>query len=220
MLLSEAEPNLPRLNYYRPIIHATGKIAPSMQPINARPFAVLAAVGLLLVTSVGHVSAQLDTSGGSPATSQEPPAADKQPHLIDAQVESTVGAVTAYINKVRSENFPLYLTVYSAVIGTALGISISLLGYRLSDPRSAYSQLRQRGSLLAMTCGGASGVLLAVLKAPVNLEDKLTVLLMSIVSGCIAGLISAHLTFITQRYRSSLIAKKEGRVMGQRIGRR
>lgn len=131
-----------------------------------------------------------------------------------------LGAVSAYINKVRAENFPLYLTVYSAIVGAALGVTISLLGYRLSDPRSAYSQLRRRGSLLAMTCGGAAGVLLAVLKAPANLDGKLTVLLMSIVSGGIAGWILAFVSFLIQRHRSSLLAKKEGRVMSQRIGRR
>ncbi len=177
-------------------------------------------LGLFLCAPIANLSAQLDNSSGSPATAQNKTSEEKKPHFIDRQVESSVRAVSAYIDKVRTENFPLYLTLYSAIVGAGLGVMISLLGYRLSDPRSAYSQLLRRGSLLAMTCGGASGVLLAVVKAPANLEGKLTVLLMSIVSGSIAGWISAYMAFIMQRYRSSILAKKEGRVMSQRIGRR
>ena len=186
----------------------------------AKRVSLLIVVALLICAPLSNVSGQLDTSGGGSVTAQEQAAEEKQPHLIDSQVESMLRTVSAYINKVRSENFPLYISIYSAIVSALLGLTISLLGYRFSDPRSAYTELRRRGSLLAMTCGGAVGVLLAVLKAPANLDGKLTVLLMSIVSGGIAGWILAFLTFLIQRHQTSILAKKEGRVLSQRIGRR
>jgi uncharacterized membrane protein YeaQ/YmgE (transglycosylase-associated protein family) len=203
-----------------PSPRAFGNIAPSSRKIPGKPVALLMVLGLLLCASVANLSAQLDNSSGSPAAAQNRISEEKQSLSIDKRVESAVEAVSAYIDKVRTENFPLFLAIYCGIAGACLGVLISVLGYRLSDPRDNYSQLLRWGSLLAMTCGGASAVLLALMKAPANLENKLAVLLMSIVSGGIAGWISAFLAFIAQRCRSWLLAKKEGRVLSQRIGRR
>ncbi len=177
-------------------------------------------LGMLFCAPVANLYAQPDNSSGGPSAAQTRATGEKKPPNIDKWVKSAAGAVSAYIIEVRTENFPLFLTVYCGVAGACLGVLISVFGYRLSDPRDNYRQLLRWGSLLAMTCGGASGVLLALMMAPANLENKLTVLLMSIVSGGIAGWIGAFLTFITQRCRSWYLAKKEGRVLRPLIGRR
>lgn len=183
------------------------------------PFLIVV-LGLCLIAFSPSARAQLDTAAEGASEARSSNIEDRTLNVIDTKVESIIGEITSYVDKVRLENFPLYLTSYSAIVGAAIGFTISLLGYRLSDPRSDYTQLRRRGSLLAMTCGAASGVLLAVIKAPADLDGKLTVLLLSITSGAAVGWVMSLLTFIVQRYRSSLLAIKEGRIMSQRIGRR